>query len=121
MPDEVDPDAIRAFEAARGHVLDAIAAACVRSGRDPGSVRLVAVSKTVAADRVRAAVGAGQLLFGENRVQEAEAKVPAVGAGEWHLIGPLQDNKARRALETFDVIESVHSVALARRARPDRA
>lgn len=115
MPDEVDPDAIRAFEAARGHVLDTIAAACVRSGRDPGSVRLVAVSKTVAADRVRAAVGAGQLLFGENRVQEAEAKVPAVGAGEWHLIGPLQDNKARRALETFDVIESVHSMALAHR------
>jgi PLP dependent protein len=115
MPDDVDPDAIRAFEAARRHVLDAIAAACERSGRDPGSVRLVAVSKTVAADRVRAAVGAGQLLFGENRVQEAEAKVPAVGAGEWHLVGPLQDNKARRALETFGVIESVHSVALAHR------
>jgi pyridoxal phosphate enzyme (YggS family) len=73
----------------------------------------VAVSKTVPAERVRAAAAAGQLLFGENRVQEAEAKVPAVGAGEWHLIGPLQDNKARRALETFDTIESVHSLALA--------
>ena len=73
------------------------------------------MSKTVPAERVRAAVAAGQLLFGENRVQEAEAKVPAVGAGEWHLIGPLQDNKARRALETFATIESVHSLALARR------
>jgi pyridoxal phosphate enzyme (YggS family) len=115
MPDEPDADAIGAFAAARERVLDAIAGACARTGRDPAAVRLVAVSKTVEADRVRAAVAAGQLVFGENRVQEGEAKVPAVGAGEWHLIGPLQDNKARRALETFDVIESVHSVALARR------
>jgi PLP dependent protein len=115
VPDGIDPDAIRAFEAARRRVLDAIAAACERSGRDPASVRLVAVSKTVPAERVRAAVAAGQLLFGENRVQEAVAKAPAVGAGEWHLIGPLQDNKVRRALEVVHVIESVDSVGLARR------
>ena len=100
MPDEPDADAVRAFEAARDARDRARSpTACARSGRDPGTVRLVAVSKTVPAERVRAAVAAGQLLFGENRVQEAEAKVPAVGAGEWHLIGPLQDNKARRALE----------------------
>jgi pyridoxal phosphate enzyme (YggS family) len=115
VPDEPEADAVRAFEAARARVIDAIAAACARAGRDPGAVRLVAVSKTVPAERVRAAVAAGQLLFGENRVQEGEGKVPAVGSGEWHLIGPLQDNKARRALETFDTIESVHSLGLARR------
>ena len=88
---------------------------CERAGRDPASVRLVAVSKTVPPDRVRAAIAAGQHLFGENRVQEVAAKVPAVGAGEWHLIGPLQDNKVRRALEAVDCVESVDSVALARR------
>jgi pyridoxal phosphate enzyme (YggS family) len=115
VPDDPDTDDVRAFEAARGRVIDAIAAACARSGRDPGTVRLVAVSKTVAAERVRAAIAAGQLVFGENRVQEAETKAAAVGGGQWHLIGPLQDNKARRALETFDTIESVHSLALARR------
>lgn len=115
VPDGADPDAIRAFAAARARVLDTIAAACGRSVRDPSAVRLVAVSKTVPADRVRAAVAAGQLVFGENRVQEAEAKAAAVGAGEWHLIGPLQDNKARRALQSVDVIESVDSLGLARR------
>jgi pyridoxal phosphate enzyme (YggS family) len=106
---------VDAFALARRGVLDAIAAACDRADRDPATVRLVAVSKTVPADRVRAAIAAGQVAFGENRVQEAEAKIPAVGAGEWHLIGPLQANKVRRALEIVDVIESVDSVELARR------
>jgi pyridoxal phosphate enzyme (YggS family) len=115
VPDGPDPAVVRAFAAARRRVLDSIAAACERSGRDPATVRLVAVSKTVPAERVRAAIAAGQLLFGENRVQEVVAKALAVGAGEWHLIGPLQDNKARRALETVDCIESVDSVGLARR------
>jgi len=110
-----DPDVVRAFADARRAVLDAIAAACDRAGRDPASVRLVAVSKTVPAERVRAAIVAGQVLFGENRVQEVAAKVPAIGAGEWHLIGPLQDNKVRRALEVVDCVESIDSVALARR------
>ncbi len=114
-PERPDAESVDAFARARRAVLDAIAAACARAGRDPASVRLVAVSKTVPAERVRAAVAAGHDVFGENRVQEAEAKVPAVGAGEWHLIGPLQSNKARRALEVVDVIESVDSVELARR------
>jgi pyridoxal phosphate enzyme (YggS family) len=110
-----DPAAVRTFAAARARVLDTIAEACRRIGRDPAGVRLVAVSKTMSAERVRAAVAAGQDLFGENRVQEAAAKASAVGAGTWHLIGPLQDNKARRALEAVDCIESVHSIGLARR------
>ena len=83
----------------------------------PGGGRVVAVTKTVDAERIRAAVGAGFDAFGENRVQERAAKADALGgvAGEWHLVGPLQSNKARRAVELFDVIESVDSLDLARR------
>lgn len=92
-----------------------IAAACARAGRDPDEVTLVAVSKTVEAVRLRAAVEAGMTILGENRVQEAESKVGEVSGATWHLVGPLQSNKARRALETFDVVESVDSVALAER------
>jgi pyridoxal phosphate enzyme (YggS family) len=75
----------------------------------------VAVTKTVPADGVRAALAAGFETFGENRVQEGEAKRAAVGGGTWHLIGRLQSNKAGRAVATFDVIQSVDSVDLARR------
>lgn len=87
------------------------------SGRDPQDIRLLAVSKTFAADVIEEAWQAGQRLFGENRVQEAEAKIPQVKlAGiEWHLIGHLQSNKARRALELFNVIQSVDSEKLARK------
>lgn len=100
---------------ARDHVLAEIAAACARVGRDPAEVTLVAVSKTVAAERLRPAVAAGLTVLGENRVQEGEAKASEVPGATWHLIGPLQSNKARRALEVFDVIESVDSVGLAER------
>lgn len=75
----------------------------------------MAVSKTVAADRLVAAVAAGLTLLGENRVQEAEAKAPRLAGARWHLIGPLQSNKARRAVELFEAIESVDSIELARR------
>ncbi len=75
----------------------------------------MAVSKTVPASRLAAAVAAGLTVLGENRVQEAEAKAPLLPGATWHLIGPLQSNKARRAVELFDVIESVDSVELARR------
>jgi PLP dependent protein len=78
-------------------------------------VTLVAVSKKVAAERVRAAVEAGMTLFGENRVQEALAKLPEVPGARWHLVGPLQSNKARRAIEAFDMIETLDSVSLAQR------
>ncbi len=92
-----------------------IATAAVRSGRRSDSVTLVAVCKTVPADRVRAAVAAGIGVLGENRVQEAAGKIPGVPGATWHLIGPLQSNKARRAIELFDVVESVHDEDLARR------
>jgi len=110
-----DTDAIAEFSAARAHVLDRVAAACSRAGRDPVDVTLVAVSKTVPAQRLEAAVAAGLTVLGENRVQEAESKAPLLAGARWHLIGPLQSNKARRAVELFDVIESVDSLDLARR------
>jgi PLP dependent protein len=107
------PDEVEAFRRARHEVLESIAAACARAGRDPASVTLVAVSKTVAAPRVRAAVAAGFTVLGENRVQEGAAKIPEVPGARWHLIGPLQSNKARRAVELFDVVQAVHSLDLA--------
>ncbi len=83
---------------------------------------LVAVSKTVDVSRLSAAVvAAGLTLLGENRVQEAESKAPSLPDARWHLIGPLQSNKARRAVELFDAIESVDSVDLARRSIESRA
>lgn len=94
-----------------------IAAATRAAGRDPASVTLVAVSKTHGADRVRELLDAGQRVFGENRVQEAEDKFPALKAAypdlELHLIGALQTNKAREAVALFDVIESVDRERLA--------
>ncbi len=96
-------------------VRERIAAACRRSGRDPRDVTLVAVSKTVEPARIRQAVALGQSCFGENRVQEALAKIPEVGEGvAWHLIGHLQRNKARHAVGAFELIHSLDSLALAR-------
>jgi len=94
-----------------------ISRACERSGRDPGEVKLVAVSKTHPADTIREAIAAGCRVFGENKVQEAEGKIVEVGrqAAEWHLIGHLQSNKARKAVQLFDVIHSLDSVELATR------
>ncbi|HET7726245.1 MAG TPA: YggS family pyridoxal phosphate-dependent enzyme [Candidatus Limnocylindrales bacterium] len=108
-------DAIAQLSDARARVLDRIAEACARRGRDPADVRLVAVSKTVPPERLRAAVAAGLTTLGENRVQEALAKVDHVPGASWHLIGPLQSNKARRAVEAFGVIQSVDSTGLAER------
>jgi pyridoxal phosphate enzyme (YggS family) len=98
-------------------VRDRIAAAARAAGRDPGTVELVAVSKTHPADRVRDLLAAGHKLFGENRVQEASGKYPAL-RGEFpelrlHLIGPLQTNKAVDAVRLFDVIETVDRAKLA--------
>ncbi len=92
-----------------------MAAACLRSGRSPDAVRLVAISKTVPMERLRLAQAAGHDLLGENRVQEAAAKIPALGPATWHLVGHLQKNKAAKAIELFDAVESVDSVALATR------
>jgi pyridoxal phosphate enzyme (YggS family) len=106
---------VAAFAAARSTVLARIAAACARVGRAPEDVTLVAVSKTVEADRLRDAVAAGLTLLGENRVQEGAAKAPEVPGARWQFIGPLQSNKARRALEVYETIQSVDSVGLAER------
>jgi pyridoxal phosphate enzyme (YggS family) len=110
-----DRGAVQALAAAREHVLESIAKAAARAGRPPAEVTLVAVSKTVPPDRLRAAMAAGLQPFGENRVQEAAAKFAQVPGARWHLVGPLQSNKARRAVELFEAIESVDSVAIARR------
>ncbi len=85
--------------------------ACERVGRSTAEVTLVAVSKTVSAARVREAIQAGVQFLGENRVQEAEAKIAQLGdlrsQVQWHLIGQLQSNKARKALSLFDVVQTV--------------
>jgi len=94
-----------------------IADAAERSGRSPDDVKLVAVSKTHPASVVRAAFDAGLRVFGENKVQEGEEKIEELKelACEWHLIGHLQKNKVRKAVQSFDVIQTVDSVELARR------
>ena len=83
----------------------------------PDEIKLVAVSKTHPAATVRDAISLGVTAFGENKVQEAESKIAELGQGRgrWHLIGHLQSNKARRAVQLFDVIQSVDSVELAKR------
>ena len=99
-------------------VTERVAAAARRAGRDPSEVVLVGVTKTVAPQRIREAVDAGLRHLGENRVQEAMAKIEALAdmAGiTWHLVGHLQSNKARRAAELFSWIHSVDSPDLARR------
>ncbi len=90
-------------------------AACVRSGRPSDAATLVAISKTVPVEKLRLAQAAGHDVLGENRVQEAAGKIPLLGPSQWHLVGHLQKNKAAKAVELFDVIESVDSVALATR------
>ena len=98
-------------------VRSVIAAAAREAGRDPAAVTLVAVSKTFDAERIGPAIAAGQRVFGENRVQEAEGKWPALKAAhpdlDLHLIGPLQTNKVRAAVALFDVIETVDRPKLA--------
>ena len=90
-----------------------MAAACTGAGRAVDSVRLLAVSKTYGPDAVRAAAAAGQRRFGENRVQEAAAKIPECpGNLEWHLVGHLQSNKAALAARLFDWVHSVDSAKL---------
>ena len=99
-------------------VLQEIALAAEAADRDPAEVGLVAVTKTVPPSAIEESIGAGQLLFGENRVQEARAKWPELKDRhrdlELHLIGPLQTNKVRDAVALFDVIETVDRPKLAR-------
>ena len=96
-------------------VMDRISAAAKRAGRDPSSVRLVTVTKTVRPERIREAVAAGATILGENRVQEAREKIEVLGPiADWHLIGRLQTNKAKYAVKLFDLIHSVDTIELAR-------
>jgi len=109
-----------------GRVQEAVVRACARAGRSPDHVLLIAVSKTMDAERVRLAVEAGVAALGENRVQEAKEKIELLGHPvPWHLIGSLQSNKARDAARLFDWIHSVDRLELAqelsRRVSGERA
>src|SRR5215468_3281323 len=102
---------------ALAQVEEEIARACGEAGRERASVTLIAVSKTFAADAIAPVISAGQHVFGENRVQEAKGKWPALRAAhpslELHLIGPLQSNKAKEAVALFDAIHSVDRPSIA--------
>jgi pyridoxal phosphate enzyme (YggS family) len=124
MPPHDLPAAEAAVTARLTAVREGVRQAAERAGRAPAEIRLVGASKTVPADHLIAVVRAGLVDLGENRVQEAEAKAPAVRAGlaavagaqaspTWHLIGHLQSNKARRAVALFDWIQSLDSPDLA--------
>ncbi len=114
MADAPAPDIAANLAEVRRHIAEAAEAAA----RDPQAVTLVAVSKVHPAAAVEAALAAGHRVFGENRVQEAEGKFPALKAAypdlRLHLIGPLQTNKVKEALQVFDVIETVDRPKLAR-------
>jgi len=102
-----------------------IAAAARAAGREPGDVRLIAVSKTFEAPEILPVLGAGHRLFGENRVQEAKGKWPALKAQfpdvALHLIGPLQSNKAKEAVSLFDAIHSIDREKIARAVADEMA
>ncbi len=91
-----------------------IEAAAARAGRKPSDIQLMAVSKTVLPERIGEAINAGLTLFGENYVQEAREKIPAIGTNvSWHMIGHLQTNKAKYVVHLFDTIHSVDRLELA--------
>ena len=94
------------------HRVDAAASAC---GQNPAAITLISVGKTFPAEVVNEAVTAGATDLGENRVQEAVAKKPGVSEARWHLIGPLQRNKARSALDVFDIVHTVDRFEIADR------
>lgn len=98
-------------------IREQIAGAASRSGRDPHAIKLIAVSKTHPTEIIREAIAAQVSVFGENKVQEAESKIGELGRDgiEWHLIGHLQSNKARKAVQLFDVIHSIDSLDIAKR------
>lgn len=98
-------------------IRERIESATTRCGRAASEVKLLAVSKTHPAESVRDAIDRGLTAFGENKIREAAEKIPCVGRDgiEWHLIGHLQSNKARRAVQLFDVIHTLDSIDLAKR------
>ncbi len=95
-------------------VTERIRQAALRSGRNPGEIRLVAVSKTVSPEKIREAIKAGVTILGENYIQEARKKIEEIGGAiEWHFIGHPQSNKVKYAVDLFTMIHSVDSVSLA--------
>ena len=90
-----------------------VAKAAERVGRSPSDIVIVAATKTVPPEKIKIALELGIRIIGENRVQEALQKKPLVGGGEWHMIGHLQRNKVKKALQLFDCIQSVDSLRLA--------
>ncbi|MGE3966671.1 MAG: YggS family pyridoxal phosphate-dependent enzyme [Dongiaceae bacterium] len=120
MTDSTDTDIVAALAGIRGRM----AAAARAAERDPAAVTLVAVGKTHGAAAIEAAIRAGQRIFGENRVQEAAAKYPALRERhpglELHLVGPLQSNKTADAVGLFDVIETLDREKLARALAAER-
>jgi pyridoxal phosphate enzyme (YggS family) len=98
---------------ALSRVRERIAAACARSGRDPASVRLIAVSKTKPVEMLREAVAAGQIAFGENYAQELREKAEALAGVEWHFVGALQTNKAKLVVGRAALIHTCDRLALA--------
>lgn len=96
-------------------VKERIARACLKAGRDPGEVKLLAVSKTVGCEQIKEAIQCGQRLFGENYVQEALPKIRELGPGiRWHFIGHLQSNKAKQVVGKFQMIQTLDRASLAR-------
>lgn len=103
-------------------VIAEIKAAAQRAGRNPDEVKIIAVSKTVAADVLQRAIDAGIALFGENRVQEAAGKIPKLhGSFLFHLVGHLQSNKARDAVRLFDLIHSIDKASTAQKVDAEAA
>jgi pyridoxal phosphate enzyme (YggS family) len=117
-------NSVETLQARLRAVIERIATAARVAGRDPGSVSLVAVSKTFPADAVAAVHAAGQAAFGENYVQEAVEKIgslgPRRGEMEWHFIGPIQSNKTRAIAEQFDWVQSVERLKVAQRLSEQR-
>jgi PLP dependent protein len=112
-----DANALTTTTGALARVQDEVAQACAEARRDPASVTLIAVSKTHQAEAIEPVIAAGQRVFGENRVQEAKSKWPALTAAHpglaLHLIGALQSNKAREAVALFDAIHTVDRPSIA--------
>ena len=95
-------------------IRDRMNAACLKAGRDPALVQLIAVSKTFPASDIQAAIDAGQNVFGESRLQEAAPKIESLSSAiEWHFIGRVQSNKVRKILSLFDYVHAVDSRKLA--------
>ena len=118
MNTENRPDTVLTLADRIAAVEEKISAAAGRTGRDPADVKLIAVSKTFGTQQIEPVIDAGHLLFGENRIQEAQGKWPVLKERnpdvELHLIGPLQSNKARDAVALFDVIHTVDRPKIAK-------